>query len=68
MAVNNIPVFLALPKSGHVQILPADTSSLKTAYTGGTNGSKIIGIFGSSTGSVGGWFPRGPRISRSVTG
>ena len=49
MAVNNIPVFLALPKSGHVQILPADTSSLKTAYTGGTNGSKIIGILVSST-------------------
>lgn len=46
---NNIPTFPKQPTNGHVQILPADTTALKTGYTAGANGSKILGIVVVST-------------------
>lgn len=45
-ATPSLPQF---PKCGKVQILPADASALKTAYPGGTNGSKVTGVVASST-------------------
>lgn len=49
MAVTATPVFPQTPKSSKVQILNADASNLKTAYTGGSNGSKITGLIAAST-------------------
>lgn len=49
MAVSHQPVFEQTPNLGVQQILPADTTSLKTLYTGGTNGSRIMAIFLAST-------------------
>ena len=49
MAVTATPVFVQTPKNGNVQILPADASNLKTIYTGGANGSKIIGLYVTSS-------------------
>jgi histidinol dehydrogenase len=37
------------PKKGLQQILPADTSSLKTVLTGGTNGTKVSSLMLSSS-------------------
>jgi len=49
MAVTATPALPQNPVSGKVQILPADTSSLKTVATGGTNGTKIVALIASST-------------------
>jgi hypothetical protein len=49
MPVTATPVFPQTPKNGKVQILPADTTTLKTLYTAGSNGSKIHGIIATST-------------------
>jgi hypothetical protein len=49
MAVTATPALLQTPKNSKVQILPADTTTLKTLYTGGANGSKIVAVFASST-------------------
>jgi hypothetical protein len=48
MAVTATPVFVQTPKNYKVQILPADTSNLKTIATGGTNGTKVHSIVVSS--------------------
>lgn len=37
------------PKNGVVQILPADTTTQKTVFTAGSNGSKVTGLVLSST-------------------
>jgi hypothetical protein len=46
-AVSSTPVFVQTPKIGNVQFLQGTDSAgtYKTVYTGGTNGSKITGIF-----------------------
>jgi hypothetical protein len=49
MAVTATPALPQTPKSYKVQILPADTSSLKTIATGGANGTKINAINVAST-------------------
>jgi hypothetical protein len=49
MAITPTPVYPQTPKNGHVQILPADASGLKTLYTAGSNGSKITAVICSST-------------------
>lgn len=49
MAVTATPALPQTPKSAKIQILPADTSALKTAYTGGSNGSKITAVMVAST-------------------
>lgn len=43
------PVFPQTIKNGQVQILPADTTSLKTIYTAAANGSVVSSILMSST-------------------
>lgn len=43
------PFFLGSVKVSAVQILPADTTSLKTLFTAGASGSKVNAIFVSST-------------------
>lgn len=49
MAVVATGSFPQTPKNGNVQILPADASGLKTVYTGGANGSKIVGLMVTSS-------------------
>jgi hypothetical protein len=49
MAVTSTPAFPQSPKNYKVQILPADTSTLKTLVTGGANGTKIVNITVAST-------------------
>lgn len=49
MAVTATGSFPQTPKNGNVQILPADTTTLKTIYTGGANGSKIVALMASSS-------------------
>ncbi len=49
MAVTATPVFVQNPKLGKTSILPADTTTLKTVVTAGTNGSKVSAIIASST-------------------
>lgn len=49
MAVQPTGSFPQTPKNGNVQILPADASALKTIYTGGANGSKIVALFVTSS-------------------
>jgi hypothetical protein len=41
MAVSNLPIFPVVLQNSAVQILPADTTALKTIFTAGVNGSKI---------------------------
>lgn len=48
MAVSATPVFPQTPNGGHVQILPADASALKTLYTAATNGSKVTAVIATS--------------------
>lgn len=52
MAVTSTPIYPQTLMSGVAQILPADTSSLKTLYTAGTNGSKIETILVTNTDST----------------
>lgn len=49
MAVVPRPIFPQVIKSDSVQILPADTTTLKTLYTADADGSLIMGILVSST-------------------
>lgn len=49
MAVTHTPIFPQTVKQGAVQILPADTTSLKTIYTGATDGSRVDNILITST-------------------
>jgi len=49
MSVTSTPIFPQTIKSSEVQILPADTSSLKTLYTAGANGSRIEAIYATNT-------------------
>lgn len=49
MAANTAPIFELTVKNAGVQILPADTTTKKTVYTGGANGSRIDRISVSST-------------------
>ena len=49
MAVTASGSFPQNPKNGNVQILPADASALKTIYTGGANGSKIVSLIVTSS-------------------
>ena len=49
MAVTATPIFPQTILSPVVQILPADTTSLKTIYTAGANGGLVMGIFCGST-------------------
>lgn len=44
MAVTNTPIFPQALGAGHVQIANADASNLKTIYTAGSNGSKIVAV------------------------
>lgn len=44
MPVTSTPVLVQTPSLGLVTILPADTTSLKTLVTAGTNGSKVTGV------------------------
>lgn len=49
MAVTATPALPQAPIHSGVKILPADTSTLKTVYTGGANGSKIVSVIVSSS-------------------
>lgn len=49
MAGTATPIFQQSLKNGAVQILPADTTTLKTIVTPGTNGSKVESLIVSST-------------------
>lgn len=40
--------FVGTPKNGKVQVLPADTSSLKTIVTAGSSGSKVVALIAAS--------------------
>lgn len=45
----NSLISVQVPKRTFIQILPADTTGLKTLYTGGSNGSKIVAIIVTSS-------------------
>lgn len=49
MTVSNLPIYPQVIKDYAVQILAADTSSLKTIATGGANGTKIDSLIASSS-------------------
>jgi hypothetical protein len=49
MALTNTPIFPQTITNNVVQILPADTTTLKTLYTGATNGSRIENIMVTNT-------------------
>jgi hypothetical protein len=49
MANSNVPMFIQTIKSWVTQILPADTTTLKTLVTGGSQGSKVEQLFVTST-------------------
>lgn len=49
MAVTATPIFPQTINNTFVQILPADTTTKKTVYTGGTNGSKVEKILLTNT-------------------
>lgn len=52
MAVTATPIFPQTITSGVVQILPADTTTLKTLYTAGAQGSKIENLDVTNTDSA----------------
>jgi hypothetical protein len=49
MAVTSTPIFPQAIKNTAITILNSDAQTYKTAFTGGTNGSRIEGWFVSST-------------------
>lgn len=49
MTLTTTPVFPQTPKNSKVQILNADAQAQKTIYTGGANGTKVIGLVAQST-------------------
>jgi hypothetical protein len=52
MAVTSTPAFLQVPNVGVQKILPADTTTLKTIFTAGSNGSKVESIMLAGTDSA----------------
>ena len=52
MALNSDPFFPASIKSTGVKIVPADTTTLKTLWTAGANGSKVTAVGASSDSSA----------------
>lgn len=46
---NILPTFAYQPQASRVQILPADTTTAKTAMTAGPNGSKVLGVIVTSS-------------------
>jgi hypothetical protein len=52
MTVTATPIYPQTINSSVVTILPADTTTLKTLYTGGTNGSKVENIVVTNTDST----------------
>ncbi len=52
MATTSTPIFPQTINSSSQQILPADTTTLKTLYTGGANGSKVESILLTNTDTV----------------
>ena len=52
MAVTATPIFPQTLTNTPVTILPADTTTLKTAYTAGSNGSKLEAIYVTNTDSA----------------
>ncbi len=52
MAANTNPTFVLLSKTAAVQILPADTTTLKTLLTAGANGARVTGVNVVSTDTV----------------
>jgi hypothetical protein len=49
MALTYTPIFPVTINNTSVQILPADTTTLKTIYTGATNGSRLENILVTNT-------------------
>lgn len=49
MANSNVPMFVQTITTGVQQVLPADTTSLKTLVTAGANGSRVSSIVVSTT-------------------
>jgi citrate lyase beta subunit len=49
MAAGTSPIFETVVKNAGAHIAPADTTTKKTVYTGGTNGSRIDALMVSST-------------------
>ena len=52
MAYNYTPIFPTTVVNGVVQVLPADTTALKTIYTAATNGSRVESIICTNTATV----------------
>lgn len=52
MTVTATPIYPQAIGTGHVQILPADTTTNKTLYTAGANGSRIKNISISNTDNI----------------
>lgn len=51
MAVTSTPIFPQVISSGFAQIVPADTTTLKTLFTAGANASRLDNILVTSTDS-----------------
>ena len=49
MAVTSTPIFPQVISAGFYQLVPADTTTLKTLFTAGANGSRIDNILVTST-------------------
>lgn len=46
------PSYIKQPQNGKVQILPADTTALKTVLTAGASGSKVTSLIATNTDSA----------------
>lgn len=44
MAANTEPIFGLTPKTQGTEILPADTTTLKTLFTAGANGARVLSV------------------------
>ncbi len=49
MAANTSPIFIGTPKTAAQTFANADATALKTLYTAGANGSRIMGIGATTT-------------------
>lgn len=49
MAYSNVPIFPQVVSAGFAQIAPADTTTLKTLFTAGAQGSRVDNILVTST-------------------
>lgn len=52
MANSNVPMFVQTISTGVAQILPADTTTLKTLITAGANGGRVSGLTVASSDTV----------------